>query len=183
MQSLRTLPLIIVFLFGIGSAQQRSTADTPPDQTAKAPGEQDKKFMKDAAIGNAAEIQLGQMAQEKASDPRVKQFGERMVSDHSKADDQLKNIAQTQHVALPTELDPPHQSIKTALSTKTGSEFDKNYMRVMVQEHGKTLQKFEREAAASQDPTVKKFAQSLAPAIQSHLQQAKQIESQIGANK
>jgi putative membrane protein len=160
--------------------QQGGQSTTPPDATTKAPGEQDQKFMKDAAVGDAAEIQLGQLADAKASDPRVKHFGERMVTDHSKADDQLKNIAGSQHISLPTELDPPHKNMKAALSIQSGSEFDKNYMRTMVQEHLKTLKKFQREAASSQDPSIKQFTMNSIPVIQSHLNAARQIESQIG---
>ncbi len=164
-------------------ANQHEHVSTNPEHPVKAPGESDKKFLKDAAIGDVAEIQLGQMAQEKASNPQVKQFGERMVKDHSQADDQLKNIAQTQHVALPTSLDPPHKAIKSELSTKTGSEFDKDYVRTMVQEHSKTVEKFKHEAATSQDATVKKFAQELLPILQSHLKEAQQLNNQINGGK
>jgi len=163
-----------------GVAEQSNKSETPTSNNpVKAPGELDQKFLKEAAIGDAAEIALGQMAQEKASDPKVKQFGARMVQDHSKADDQLKHVAQTQHVSLPTELDPPHKAEKARLSQKTGSQFDKAYSRLMVQEHTKTIDKFQREASSSKDPTVKKFAQETLPILKSHLQEAQQLEKQI----
>jgi putative membrane protein len=150
-----------------------------PNNPVKGPGTMDQKFMKNAAIGDAAEIQLGQMAQAKATDPQVKSFGERMVKDHSKADDQLQSIAQEQHVGLPTELDAEHKAAKSRLSEKTGSEFDKDYIRLMVQEHQRTIDKFKREAESSNDPTIKQFAQSSLPMLQSHLQEAQQIESSL----
>src|SRR5579884_2168649 len=107
-------------------AQTPKKSDVPTSNNpVKGPSQMDQKFMQQAAIGDAAEIQLGQMAQEKASNPKVKQFGERMVNDHSKADDQLKGIAQSQHVGLPTELDAQHQAMKSELSKKTGAQFDK----------------------------------------------------------
>jgi putative membrane protein len=160
--------------------QQTRKLGVPQNPAAvKAPDETDKAFMKQAAIGDAAEIELGQMAQAKATDPKVKQFGERMVKDHSQADDQLKGIAQSQHVSLPTELDPPHKSAKAMLSKKAGAQFDEAYMRLMVQDHTKTVNKFKREAAASHDPTVKRFAQQSLPILESHLQEARQVQGQL----
>ncbi len=123
------------------------------------------------------------MAQQKASDPRVKAFGERMVKDHSKADDQLKGVAQSQHVPLPTELDAAHKSIKSALSKKTGAEFDKDYVHEMVQDHIKTVNKFKHEAQTTHDPTLKQFAQGTLPVLQSHLQEAQQLNKQINGGK
>lgn len=159
-----------------GAAEEKPPA---PNNPVKGPDGADQQFMKQAAIGNAAEIQLGQMAQGKASNPKVKSFGERLVKDHSQADDQLKGIAQDQHVGLPTELDPPHKAIKSALSKKAGSEFDKDYIRIMVQEHQKTIAKFKHEIATTHDPTLKQFAQGTLPVLQSHLSEAQQIQSEM----
>lgn len=157
-----------------GSAEEKQTA---PNNPVKGPDTADQQFMKQAAIGDAAEIQLGQMAQGKASDPKVKSFGERMVKDHSQADDQLKGIAHDQHVGLPTELDPQHKAIKSELSKKSGTEFDKDYIRIMVQEHQKTINKFKHEIATTHDPTLKQFAQGTLPVLQSHLSEAQQIQA------
>ena len=163
-------------------SQQSRPLGVPQSPGAiKAPDETDKAFIKEAAIGDAAEIQLGQMAQEKASNPKVKQFGQRMVKDHSQADDQLKGIAQSQHISLPTELDPPHKAAAAELSQKAGSQFDQAYMRMMVQDHTKTVNKFKREGTASHDPTVKNFAEQSLPILQSHLQEARQIQAQLKA--
>lgn len=161
-------------------AQQTRKLGVPQNSNAvKAPDETDKAFIKQAAIGDAAEIQLGQMAQEKATNPKVKQFGARMIKDHSQADDQLKGIAQSRHVSLPTELDAPHKAAKSQLEKQTGAQFDQAYMRLMVQDHTKTVNKFKREAGTSHDPTVKNFAQQSLPVLESHLQEARQIQAQL----
>ncbi len=172
-------------LSGFGAAQENKDAelnkkaDIPTSNNpVKAPGELD---LKAAATGDMAEIKLGEMAQEKATDPRVKSFGQRMVKDHSTNDDQLKGVAQSQHIGLPTELDPPHKNIASALSKKSGAEFDRDYIRVMVQEHTKAVEKFKHEAAGSHDPTVKKFAQESLPVLESHLKAAQQIQAQLNA--
>ncbi len=164
----RTIP-------GVNSNTEKPTSNNP----VKGPDDADQAFLKHAAIGDAAEIQLGQMAQQKGANAQVKQFGERMVKVHSQADDQLKGIAESQHIALPTELDPQHQNAKAALSKKSGSQFDQDYLRIMVRDHQKTLQMFKHEAESSHDPTLKQFAQQSLPILESHLSQAQQIESQL----
>ena len=155
-------------------SNDKPTSNNP----VKSPGTFDQKFLKQAGIGDAAEIELGQMAQSKAQDPNVRQFGERMVKDHSKNDDQLKAVAQSQHIGLPTGLDPQHRDQKSQLESKSGSQFDQDYMRLMVQDHEKTVAAFKRAASTSEDPTVKAYAQNSLPVLES-LQEAKQVQSQV----
>lgn len=155
------------------------TANPSSNDTVKEVDETDRKFMQEAAIGNEAEIQLGQMAQQKAASPEVKSFGERMIKDHSSADDKLKNIAQSQHISLPVALDPQHKNQAAALSRLSGPQFDKEYVKLMVQEHSKDVSKFQQEAAQAHDDTVKQFAAGTLPVLQSHLNEAKQIDQKL----
>jgi putative membrane protein len=170
-----------------GFAQQASP--THPDRTitghpnADNPvigvDETDKGFMQHAAVGDLAEIQLGQLAQQKASSPAVKSFAARMVKDHSSADDKLKDIAESQHISLPNQLDPKHENAQKSLSQLSGTSFDKEYMLLMVQEHKQDVSKFQQEAANAHDPTVKQFAAQTLPILQSHLNEAQQVQSQV----
>ena len=169
---------------GAESEKQNREANIPSAQSpVKAPNEQDKRFLKAAAIGDEAEIQLGQLAEQKASDNKVRQFGARLVKDHSNNDDLLKGVAQSQRVALPTELDPEHQDLKARLEKLSGTQFDKAFVREMVQEHKKTIAKFQHEAATSTDPTVKGFAQQSVPVLQSHLTEAKRLNQELNGAK
>lgn len=161
------------------SPERTITANPGANNPVAEVDETDKNFMKHAAIGNQAEIQLGQMAQTKASNAAVKSFGERMVKDHSSADDKLKSIAESQHISLPVQLDPEHNNQAEALSRLSGPQFDKAYMTLMVQEHTKTVNLFKNEAATAHDPTVKQFAATALPTLQSHLDQARQVEQQV----
>lgn len=171
--------------------QQREPYGKTPDRTitahpsannpTKGVDETDQKFMKEAAIGDEAEIQLGQMAQEKGSSAAVKSFGQRMMKDHSDASDKLKNIAQSQHISLPVELDPEHKEAAARLSRLSGPQFDQAYMLLMVQEHTKDVNKFQQEAANAHDETVKQFATATLPVLQSHLNEAQQIQQQLNA--
>lgn len=155
------------------------TANPDSNNPVKGVDETDQGFMKEAAIGNLAEIQLGQMAQQKASSPAVKSFATRMVKDHSAADDKLKNIAESQHIGLPDNLDVKHENEAAALSKLSGQQFDHEYMLLMVQEHKQDVSKFQQEAGHAEDPTVKEFAASTLPILQSHLNEAQQVQAQV----
>lgn len=155
------------------------TANPSNNNPVKGVDETDVNFMRNAAIGDEAEIQLGQMAQEKAASPAVKSFGQRMMKDHSDADDKLKSIAESQHISLPVELDQQHQDQSQALSRLSGSQFDRAYMQLMVKEHTQDVSKFQEEASNAHDPTVKQFATATLPVLQSHLQEAQQIQQQV----
>ncbi len=157
------------------------TANAADNNPTKAVDETDRKFMKEAALGDEAEIQLGQLAQQKASNPAVKSFGQRMIKDHSDAADKLKNVAQSQHISLPVELDPEHKDKVEALSRLSGSQFDQAYMQLMVQEHTKDVNEFKNEAGNAHDDSVKQFATATLPVLESHLNEAKQILEQLGS--
>lgn len=165
-----------------GKTPERTIPGEPAENhPKKGVDETDQNFMKTAAIGDEAEIQLGQMAQAKAASPQVKSFGERMIKDHSNADDKLKSIANSQHISLPIELDPEHKATAARLSALSGKDFDKAYMQLMVQEHTKDVGEFQKEAAGAHDDTVKQFATATLPVLQSHLKEARQIAQQIGS--
>jgi putative membrane protein len=157
------------------------TAHPSANNPTKSVDETDKGFMKKAELGNEAEIQLGQMAQEKASSAAVKSFGQRMMKDHSDASDKLKNIAQSQHISLPVELDPQHKQAAASLSRLSGPQFDHAYMQLMVQEHTKDVKKFKQEAANAHDDSVKRFAAATLPVLESHRNEAQQIQRQLRA--
>ena len=158
------------------------TANPEGDHPVKGVGQADKKFIKEAAIGDMGEVELGQLAQQKAKDPDVKGFGERMVKDHSQNDDQLKNLAQTQDVSLPATLSQKLQSEKSQLSKLSGAKFDQAYMVFMVSEHTKDVNKFKKEAQDAHDPAVKQYAQASLPVLESHLKQAQQVEKKVRNN-
>jgi putative membrane protein len=108
------------------------------DQSSAAAGQataQVNQFVQQAAIGGMAEVQLGQLAQTRAANPKVKQFASMMVRDHTKSNDELKQAAAAQSMPLPTQLDDKHRDIVQRLQQLNGAEFDREYMRVMVDGH------------------------------------------------
>lgn len=135
----------------------------------------DTKFMKEAAEGGMGEVALGQLAAEKASSSDVKKFGQRMVDDHSKANEELKQLASQKNVALPNDLSAKDKATKAALEKLSGEQFDQAYMKDMVKDHKKDVGDFRRESKSAQDPEVKKFAAQTLPTLEDHLKQAESV--------
>lgn len=135
----------------------------------------DKKFVRTAAAGGLAEVELGQLATQKAGSDDVKKFGQRMVDDHSKANDQLKQVAASEGIQIPDKLSAKDQATKDRLSKLSGEQFDRAYMKDMVKDHTQDIAEFQRESTNGSDPQVKDFASKTLPILQSHLQEAQQI--------
>ena len=135
----------------------------------------DEKFVREAAQGGMAEIELGELATEKASSEEVKKFGQRMVDDHSKAADELKEIASSKGIQVPDKLSAKDRMTKGRLSKLSGEQFDRAYMSDMVKDHTQDVADFKLERSSGTDPDVKHFAAITLPTLQDHLRQAKEI--------
>lgn len=136
----------------------------------------DKTFVKEAAQGGMAEVQLGQLAEQKAANPDVKKFGERMVTDHSKANKELEQVAERDGIAIPKKLDAKDQMLKARLEKLSGPAFDRAYMQNMVKDHQHDVMQFQHEARDGQNTDVKEFAAQTAPILKSHLREAERVE-------
>ncbi len=139
----------------------------------------DKKFVHAAAEGGLAEVELGKLATEKASSEDVKKFGERMVNDHSKANDELKKVASNQGIQLPEQLSAKDMALKERLSKLNGASFDKAYMASMVKDHKADVADFEKESDNGKDSAIKQFATSTLPTLKDHLAEAERIEPTV----
>ncbi len=135
----------------------------------------DKKFLKDAAIGGMTEVQLGRLAQQKAFSDAVKQFGQKMVDDHTKANDQLKEVASKENIPIPDALDSKHESRINKLSKLSGPDFDKAYIKDEVKDHQQDVSEFKTEAGNGSDPNIKQFASNTLPTLEQHLDMAKEL--------
>jgi len=165
-----------LLLGGLLSIAPAQTADTSSSKTSVKMSTADKKFMREAAEGGMAEVELGKLATEKASSQDVKQFGQRMVDDHSKANDQLKQVAQNEGIKLPTTLSPAEKAEKERLSKLSGERFDQAYMALMRKDHTKDVSDFRMESKSGHDPEVKNFASQTLPTLEDHLKQAESIK-------
>ncbi len=139
----------------------------------------DRQFTDKAAIAGMAEVDAGKLAEQKAQDSQVKQFGQRMVHDHTQANDRLKQIAATKAVDLPTKLDKHAQQEIDKLVKLSGDEFDRTYIKAQVSDHKKVISEFEKEASSGKDADLVKFAQTTLPTLREHLDRAQSAESDV----
>src|SRR3954454_8489196 len=143
--------------------------------------EKDKSFATEAAMGGMPELELGNLAQQNAQNDDVKQFGARMVQDHTAANQQLTPILQAKDIPAPTQLDATHRRTMDKLSKIRGAEFDRAYMREMVEDHDKDVKKFRQEAEHGSDADLKTFAQNTLPVLEQHQKMAHEISKSLTA--
>lgn len=139
----------------------------------------DRKFVMEAAEGGQMEVELGQLAQQKASSDAVKQFGQRMATDHGKAGQELAQLAADKGVGLPKQPAHKTQMETDRLSKASGAAFDREYVKMMVKDHEMDVAAFKRESQQAQDPDLKAWAAKTLPTLEDHLTLIKQIESQV----
>ena len=174
------LPIVLCAASSLGltvcaGAQASDTSSSSSKAEKGTLPSSDRTFIKKAAEGGLAEVQLGQLAAEKASSPEVKQFGQRMVHDHTKANEQLKQVASQKGVDVPEKLNAKDAATKARLEKLSGKAFDRAYMRDMLMDHTKDVSEFRMESKNAKDPDVKNFASQTLPTLEDHLKEAKKI--------
>jgi putative membrane protein len=146
----------------------------PKDQS-----KQDQAFVDEAARGGKMEVDLGRLAEQNASDANVKQFGARMVKDHTTLNNELGTVAKSIGLTVPTALSAEQQTEYAKLSKLSGTKFDKVYMDLMVKDHTSDLAAFQKEEAATQNPKLKGAVARAIPIIQEHLNMAKSDSTKL----
>lgn len=139
----------------------------------------DQKFVEQAAIANLAEVELANLAREKASRPETKEYAEHMLKDHQQANEKLKSLASQKGIQLPTEPDAKHKREKDRLSKMSGPDFDRAYIESMVKDHKQVLNQFEKQAKGGKDGDLKTFAAEMVPSLRQHLEQARLLDQTV----
>ena len=153
---------------GMGSMSS-SAAQTPGSVKLSA---MDKKFIAKAAEGGLAEVQLAQLAQQKSSDDNVKKFAQKMIDDHTPANQKLTQLASAKGDTPPTELSAADQKMMSKLQGMDGKKFDSTYLKGQVKSHKDMLKLFTDESKKGSDPDLKAFADQTIPTVQSHITMA-----------
>jgi putative membrane protein len=155
--------------------------DTPKAQASKeAAGNADSRFVMQAAEGGMMEVAKGKVAAQKGAHEGVKQFGQKMVDDHTKAGDELKSIASGKNITLPGETPkPPMQAMLAKLEKLDGAAFDRAYVDDQIRDHEKTIALFEREAKTGKDPELKAFAEKTLPTLKEHLTAVRDLKAKV----
>jgi putative membrane protein len=144
----------------------------------------DAAFMKQAAENGHAEVEASKLAQQKAKRPDVKAFADTMVTDHTKVDGELKQLAASKKVELPTGPSAKQKSELKAVDTGDNAKFDERYTKAFgVKAHEDTIKLFQEAAKSATDADVKAFAQKTLPSLQHHLEMAKALDKSAGAGK
>jgi putative membrane protein len=143
----------------------------------------DHKFAMEAAMGGLMEVELGRLAAQKGASDEVRQFGQRMVDDHSKANEELMRVASSKGMTAPAALDAKHQAEMQKLSALSGEKFDKEYVKMMVKDHKKDVGEFQKEANGGMDADIKAFAASALPTLREHLQMIQRINDKMMLRK
>lgn len=136
---------------------------------------EDTTFAKEAASAGLMEVELGNLAQQNATNPRVKSFGQMMVRDHSAANDELKRLAMAKNMMLPDSMMKKHKDHVESMRKMTGKSFDNHYMQMMVKDHTEDVQKFEKAATGATDADLKGWAGNTLPVLRMHLDSARAI--------
>jgi putative membrane protein len=137
----------------------------------------DRDFINKAAQGGLMEVAAGKLAAQRGLDPAVKSFGQRMVTDHTAANDTLKSLASSKQMNLPDSVSPEEHTALGKLEGLNGAEFDEAYSQMMVKDHVTDISEFEKEASKGQDPDVKAFAEQTLPTLRHHLMLANRLSS------
>jgi putative membrane protein len=160
------------------SSTQNRNANKSANKNTGAKGEQagmagmsskDRDFLMDAAMGGLMEVELGRLAAKQGASDAIKQFGQRMVDDHSKANEELTTLATSKGITLPTAIDDKQRQQVTKLSAMSGADFDRAYAKMMLKDHEKDVSEFEKQSTKATDPDVKAFAGKTLPTLQEHL--------------
>jgi putative membrane protein len=138
-------------------------------------GPADEKFMMEAAQSGMAEVEALRLAQEKASSNEIKEFARKLEQDHTKANDQLKHLAEQKNVQLPGDAGK-HKEAVEKIRNLSGDEFDKAFMKMQVKHHKKDVKAFQKEGERAMDSDVKSFASSTLPTLQEHLKSAEELQ-------
>lgn len=134
-------------------------------------------FVKKAALGGMTEVETSKLAASKAQDPQVKSFAQKMVTDHTAANEELKSLATKKGWTLPTSLDAEHKAVVQKLSAKSGADFDAAYSKQMMQDHEKTVALF-KGATQSSDADLAKWAEKTLPTLEKHEQLAANLPAE-----
>jgi putative membrane protein len=165
----------------VNSPEERPSPALSPQADTKGTtlSKQDREFLDEAGQGGLYEVRAGQLAVQRAQANDVKQFGQRMIDDHTAVNGRLQKLAQAKGLNVPAQLDKKHQDKIDNLSKKTGMEFDKAYIEDMVDDHKQDVESFEKASKDAKDVGVKELATATLPTLREHLQQVQSIKDKL----
>lgn len=174
------IAVTVVLAMAASPAWARGKHRNKGAHTAKATS--DNTWVMNVAKDGMAEVELAKLAQGKASSDQVKQFAQRMMTDHQKANDELKSLAQSKNITLPSAVPARDKALHDRLSRLSGDAFDRAYMNAMVTDHRKAVNAFRMESQSGKDPDIKNWASKTLPTLEEHLKQAQDANRAVGTS-
>jgi putative membrane protein len=195
------LPVALAAAVAVGCNNPQTKTDvagTTGDETIVSAGDRD--FVEDMTVAGMAEVELGKLAKERGTSPEVKQFADMMVTDHTKAGSELKPIAQRYGIPMPSQLDEQHRDLQAKLAAMRGAEFDREYMKAMVQGHQDVIDRLQARTEEhkfgddkgqvepepndnSLEAALNLWAARVQPTAEHHLDEAKRIDEALDTNR
>jgi putative membrane protein len=160
--------------------QTKAEGKTAPDQKKAGTARSDERFIREAYQGNLAEIELAQLAQQRASSQAVKDYAKSLEQDHRTANERLQTIAQQHNISLTDQPPKTAQKMKERLSKLSGEQFDREFVRHALKEHREDVAKYKKHTQQTQNADVREYASNTLPTLQQHLEMAERTASQIG---
>jgi putative membrane protein len=174
-------PILFAAILGAAALPASAIADqgsqAPAADTEKGLAKQDRDFFEDASMGGLFEVRAGELAMQRATMGDVKSFAQRMINDHTTVNDKLAAVAKQKGLVVPSELDKKHKDKIDKLQKKTGGDFDKEYIEMMVNDHEDDVKAFQKEAKDGKDADIRQLATATLPTLEEHLSLAKQTEN------
>lgn len=175
---------LLTFLNNSASAQNSNSSTMSDPSQSMMLSSMDKKFMMEAAMGGKAEVAMAKLALEKSSSDSVKQYAQKMIDDHTKAGEELMEVASMKGITLPMEPDAKHMALMAKMQQMSGAEFDSMYIKMAgVKDHEKMEKLFMSESSKGKDADAKGFAAKTLPTVQMHLSMARQMMTSMMSAK
>jgi putative membrane protein len=162
------IPTMVLFLAAMNSP-------TTLTAEARSLSGEEEHFVLEAASGGLAEVKLSELAKNRASDAKVKDFANQMIIDHTQANDELKPIADYNKIAWPDRLEGDSDTAFKQLTKLSGPNFDEEYIKVMVKDHDKTVRDFEDASHKIKDTTIKDYINKTLPILRQHQRHAHEL--------
>jgi putative membrane protein len=181
MKSLIATVSLLALVGAVPASAQTTSTPTSRSQALQSGtsqlNQEDRSFVRQAAIGGMAETQMGKLAEQRASDPAVRVFGRWMATDHALVGQMLTNIARHDGLSPPQSLDQQHQAMMQKLDGLEGEQFDRAYVPLQVEAHRQTIALFQSEAKSGENPRLRTFAERIVPTLQQHLAAAEELRN------
>ena len=176
-----TLGLALILACGVNAQQaQKNQADNRARDKDDLSNVSDQDFVLRVAMGNMAEVELGRLALKQTKNADLRKFAQRLVDDHSKANQELAKIASSKGIALPRQVGKEQRETATKLAKMRGADFDRAFATDMVEDHKKDIALFEHEAKNGKDKAIKAWAEKTLPTLKEHLKMAQDLAGEKG---